>query len=59
MKPGRSITELQDLLRRRGELDRASPAANCGMEGETLYPHFADMDDPTGYFSIVIVRDKD
>ena len=59
MKAGRSITELQDLLRRRGELDRASLAANCGMEGETLYPHFADMDDPTGYFSIVIVRDKD
>ena len=58
MKAGRSITELQELLLRRGELDRASLAANCGMEGEALYPHFADMTDPTGYFSLVIVKSE-
>jgi len=56
MKAGRSIVDLQELLRRRGELERASLVANCGMEGEQVYPHFSEMAEPTGYFSLVVVK---
>ncbi len=56
MKAGRSIAELQELLRRRGELERASLVANCGMEGEQVYPRFSEMAEPTGYFSLVVVK---
>ena len=40
----------------RGLLDRASMVANCGMEGEAVYPRFADVPDGTGYFSVVLVK---
>lgn len=30
--------------------------ANCGMEGEAVYPRFADVPDGTGYFSVVLVK---
>ena len=57
MKAGKNIGELQALLREKGLLDRASMVANCGMEGEALYPRFADMTDDTGYFSVVLVQE--
>ncbi len=56
MKAGRSILELRDLLDRRGALENASLVANCGMDGEVVLPRFADLTDPTGYFSLVVVR---
>lgn len=56
MKAGRSILELQDLLERRGELENASLVANCGMDGEVVLPRFAELAEPTGYFSLVVVR---
>ena len=57
MKAGKNIGELQALLREKGLLERASMVANCGMEGEALYPRFADMTDDTGYFSVVLVKE--
>ena len=30
--------------------------ANCGMEGEAVYPRFADVPDGAGYFSVVLVK---
>lgn len=56
MKAGRGISELQKLLEERGLLGRASMVANCGMEGEAVFPRFADMEDGTGYFSVVLVK---
>lgn len=56
MKAGRSILELRDLLERRGELENASLVANCGMDGEVVLPRFAELAEPTGYFSLVVVR---
>ena len=29
---------------------------NCSMENEHVYPHFADLKEPSGYFSLVIVK---
>ena len=59
MKAGRAIGELRDLLAERGLLDRASLVANCGMEGEAVYPRFADVEDGTGYFSVVLVKEPE
>lgn len=57
MKAGRSILDLQQLLGERGLLERASMVENCGMENERVYPHFAALREPSGYFSLVIVKD--
>ena len=57
MKAGKAIGELQAQLAERDMLEHASLVANCGMEGELVCPHFADMTDGTGYFSIVLVKE--
>ena len=56
MKAGREIGSLRDTLRSHGLLDRASMVENCGMEGERVYPSFADAPEGSGYFSIVLVK---
>lgn len=56
MKAGRSILELQQALADRGLLDGASMVENCSMENEHVYPHFADLKESSGYFSLVIVK---
>lgn len=59
MKSGHSIKELQQQLEEHGQLDRASMVANCGLPDEEVYENFADMEEPTGYFSTVIVKMED
>ena len=56
MKAGRELGALKDKLARHGLLDRASLAANCGMEGQAVYPRFADAEPDKGYFSVVLVK---
>ena len=56
MKAGRELGALKEKLAERGLLDRASMVANCGMEGEAVFPRFADADPETGYFSVVLVK---
>lgn len=56
MKAGREIGALKETLRSHDLLDRASLAANCGMEGEQLWERFGDTPEDTGYFSIVLVK---
>ena len=58
MKAGKSILELQEELRTRGLLERASMVENCSMEGERIYEHFADLTEPSGYFSLVIAKEE-
>ena len=58
MKAGKSILELQEELRTRGLLERASMVENCSMEGERIYEHFADLMEPSGYFSLVIAKEE-
>ena len=57
MKSGRLLGELRDKLEQRGELDRASMVANCGVPDERVYPRFADAREPYDYFSVVIVKE--
>lgn len=56
MKAGRDIGALQQALETKGLLGGASLVANCGMAGEQVYKKFEDMTDPTGYFSVVVVK---
>ena len=56
MKAGKSILELQQTLREQGMLEGASMVENCSMPNEHIYPHFADLQEPTGYFSLVIAK---
>lgn len=56
MKAGRELGALRDTLAAHGLLERASMVANCGMEGETVCPRFADVPEGTGYFSVVLVK---
>lgn len=56
MKAGKAIGELQTQLAERGMLEHASLVANCGMEGELVCPHFADLEEGSGYFSVVLVK---
>ncbi len=58
MKAGRSILELQQALRESGQLEGAAMVENCCMENEKFYPHFAELKEPSGYFSLVIVKQK-
>lgn len=56
MKAGREIGALRDTLDRAGRLEGASMVENCGMEGERVWPRFAEMEENSGYFSVVVVR---
>ena len=58
MKTGSKIMELQQELKKEGLLDHASAVENCGMEGEKVWNHFEDMDGSSGYFSVVVVKEK-
>ena len=57
MKAGRSILELQKLLAEHGKLENASMVENCSMPTERVYPHFDELKEPTGYFSLVIAKE--
>ena len=58
MKAGRSILDLQQTLAEKGRLDEAAMVENCGMANERIYPHFGDLQEPSGYFSLVIAKEK-
>lgn len=56
MKAGKSILELQKALEDRGLLEDAAMVENCSMANEHVYPHFGDLKEPSGYFSLVIAK---
>ena len=58
MKAGKSILEVRDKLAARGELANAALVERCGMEGERIVTDLAQLDDPTGYFSIILVKEE-
>ncbi len=57
MKSGKSVIELRDKLAEHGQLEHASMVANCGLPDEKVFQHFADIDDDTDYFSVVVVKE--
>lgn len=59
MKAGSEINALKDKLTEHGIIDGASMIENCGMEGERVFKNFADMPEGSGYFSVVIAKNKE
>ena len=59
MKAGKEIGALKETLDHHGLLDKASLVANCGMEGELVCPNFADLEEGSGYFSVVLVKKRE
>lgn len=59
MKAGSSILDLQEQLKAAGQLDHAYAVENCSMENEHIWRNFSDMDQPSGYFSIVVVKEHE
>ena len=57
MKAGKSILEVRDKLAARGALQNAALVERCGMEGQRIVTDLSTMDDPTGYFSIILVKE--
>lgn len=58
MKAGRSILEVRDLLEENGSLQTAALVERCSMEGERVVRDLRELDDPTGYFSVILVREE-
>lgn len=58
MKAGRSILEVRDLLEAEGKGNTAALVERCGMEGERVVRDLRELDDPTGYFSVILVREE-
>lgn len=57
MKAGSSILDLKRTLEERNMLGNAAMVENCSMENERVYPDFRDLNKPSGYFSLVIVKE--
>ncbi len=57
MKAGSSILELQQQLKNAGQLEEAYAVENCSMENEHVWRSFSEMDQPSGYYSIVVVKE--
>ena len=57
MKAGKAILEVRDRLAARGALQNAALVERCGMKGERIVSDLDTLDDPTGYFSIILVKE--
>lgn len=57
MKAGRGILEVRDALQARGQLPQAALVERCSMQDERIVRDLSTLDDPTGYFSIILVKE--
>ena len=58
MKAGRGVLRVRDELRESGQLEQAALVERCGMEGERVVYDLDELDEPSGYFSIILVKEK-
>lgn len=57
MKSGRRMKEVKEALKASGRI--VSAGVNVGMEGEALYRSVEEIPDTSGYFSLIIAKEKD
>ena len=58
MKSGRDLDAVRAIVEEAGLLETTSLVANCGLEGEALYPRFADVPaNMSDYFTLVIAKE--
>lgn len=58
MKAGKSILEVREKLRAQGKLQNAALVERATMEGERVVRNLDELADPTGYFSVIIVKEE-
>ena len=58
MKTGKSVFAVRELLRQRGELANAALIERVGMEGQRLVEDLDEIAQPSGYFSIILVKEE-
>ena len=58
MKAGSAILELKKTLEARDMLGNSAMVENCTMENERVFPDFRELEQTTGYFSLVIVKEN-
>lgn len=58
MKTGKSVLAVRELLRQRGELANAALIERVGMEGQRLVEDLDEITEPSGYFSIILVKEE-
>ena len=58
MKTGKSVLEVRELLRQRGELENAALIERVGMDGERLIEDLDEIEQASGYFSIILVKEQ-
>ncbi len=56
---GRGFLNVRERLRALGELKNSILVERCGMEGERIIEDLDTLDEPSGYFSIILVREDD
>lgn len=57
MKAGRSILDVREKLRADGKLAGSVLIERATMQGERVVKNLDELDDPAGYFSIIIVKE--
>lgn len=55
MKTGKSFKALKPLLQK---TKKVKMVENCGMKDEKVYHSFSDFPEESGYFSLIIAKDK-
>ena len=58
MKTGKSVLEVRELLRQRGELGSAALIERVDMDGQRLIENLDELEQPSGYFSIILVKEQ-
>ena len=58
MKTGKSVLEVRELLRQRGELGSEVLIERVGMDGQRLIEDLDELEQPSGYFSIILVKEQ-
>ena len=58
MKTGKRVLEVRELLRQRGELGSAALIERVGMDGQRLIEDLDALEQPSGYFSIILVKEQ-
>lgn len=57
MKAGKAILTVREKMKAQGTLQQAALVERCGMKGERIITDLDSLDDPTGYFSIILVKE--
>lgn len=58
MKSGKNISKVKTEIENLKLTENTYMVENCGMEDERLFYDFSKVDDKSGYFSLIIVKDK-